>query len=295
MPGIVHALAVVSMLPGAPDADHGSPLGLAKAVDNDGSMKGMYVYTVQKIETLAEKLESLATKTALNLERITKQTEETSSLRKKIEAVENDQMRGDSDDAERRKMLKELAAELSQLKLAEEKEDLVDHQEKMEQGALKEEVREILSMQRIADEQESEQVNGLLTNLLVKNGLNIIVLVGIIYIYFFSPNFFRPADRSASDGGGYGRGGRRHRGNRFSGGSRRGPGARNRSTMFGRGGGGEGSDGDVERKSSADLADFPHSSRARSSIRSHSFRSQGSSSRSSVRSRQGGSFRTKAM
>jgi len=115
---------------GAPDADHGSPLGVAKAVDNDGSMKGMYVYTVQKIETLAEKLESLATKTALNLERITKQTEETSSLRKKIEAVENDQTRGDSDDAERRKMLKELAAELSQLKLAEEKEDLVDHQEK---------------------------------------------------------------------------------------------------------------------------------------------------------------------
>lgn len=48
---------------GAPDTDHGSPLGVAKAVDNDGSMKGMYVYTVQKIETLAEKLESLATKT----------------------------------------------------------------------------------------------------------------------------------------------------------------------------------------------------------------------------------------
>ena len=51
------------------DSGRGEMRGMAKSAaglageGGDGSMEGMYIYTIQKIEGLAEKLESLATKT----------------------------------------------------------------------------------------------------------------------------------------------------------------------------------------------------------------------------------------
>ena len=142
------------------------------------------------------------------------------------------------------------ASELQQLKLAEAKEDVVDHKEKLEQGALAEEVREILSMQRLADEQESEQVNGLLANLLVKNGLNIAVLVGIVYFLFVRADDGGGGD-DGNDGTGDGRSGGRHStggGRRHGRGWRRGGARHNSSRGNSRrdgdgGGGGGGGDG----------------------------------------------------